>query len=159
MSRCFRNALRLMGFALIVALAAAFLLSNLALRPLDGDQPAAGPLDRSRRGARRRQSGVKKDVAALVSTKIEKIGQRMRNVEEVYSALQENLDQILGNLQDGILLFTEDRRAVLVSEAARRFLQHRARKYSGPARARDLQPLDAAGPDRCATPSMPASTW
>jgi len=62
-------------------------------------------------------------VAAQVSTKIEKIGQRMRNVEEVYSALRENLDQILGNLQDGILLFTEDRRAVLVSEAARRFLQ------------------------------------
>ncbi len=46
----------------------------------------------------------------------------MRNVEEVYSALRENLDQILGNLQDGILLFTEDKRAVLVSEAARRFL-------------------------------------
>ncbi len=47
----------------------------------------------------------------------------MRNVEEVYSALRENLDQILGNLQDGIMLFTEDTRAVLVSEAARRFLQ------------------------------------
>jgi signal transduction histidine kinase len=65
----------------------------------------------------------KQDVAAQVSTKIEKIGQRMRNVEEIYSALRENLDQILGNLQDGIMLFTEDRRAVLVSEAARRFLQ------------------------------------
>jgi len=36
--------------------------------------------------------------------------------------LKENLDQILGNLQDGILLFTGDGRAVLVSEAARRFL-------------------------------------
>jgi signal transduction histidine kinase len=46
----------------------------------------------------------------------------MRNVEEVFSALKENLDQILGNLQDGILLFTRDGRAVLVSEAARRFL-------------------------------------
>jgi signal transduction histidine kinase len=46
----------------------------------------------------------------------------MRNVEEVFSALKENLDQILGNLQDGILLFTADKRAVLVSEAARRFL-------------------------------------
>ncbi len=46
----------------------------------------------------------------------------MRNVEEVFSALKENLDQILGNLQDGILLFTGDGRAVLVSEAARRFL-------------------------------------
>ena len=46
----------------------------------------------------------------------------MRNVEEVFSALKENLDQILGNLQDGILLFTSGGRAVLVSEAARRFL-------------------------------------
>jgi signal transduction histidine kinase len=46
----------------------------------------------------------------------------MRNVEEVFSALKENLDQILLNLQDGILLFTGDGRAVLVSEAARRFL-------------------------------------
>ena len=46
----------------------------------------------------------------------------MRNVEEVFSALKENMDQILGNLQDGILLFTGDGRAVLVSEAARRFL-------------------------------------
>ena len=46
----------------------------------------------------------------------------MRSVEEVFSALKENLDQILGNLQDGILLFTGDGRAVLVSQAARRFL-------------------------------------
>src|SRR5208337_4080657 len=44
------------------------------------------------------------------------------NVEEVFSALKENLDQILANLQDGILLFTGDGRAVLVSQAARRFL-------------------------------------
>jgi len=64
----------------------------------------------------------KQELSALVSNKIEIIGQRMRNVEEVFSALKENLDQILGNLQDGILLFTGDGRAVLVSEAARRFL-------------------------------------
>src|SRR6185437_7787686 len=33
-------------------------------------------------------------------------------------------NQILGNLQDGILLFTGSGRAVLVSDAARRLLQH-----------------------------------
>jgi len=65
----------------------------------------------------------RQDMADRVSTKIERIGQRMRNVEEVFSALKENLDQILSNLQDGILLFTADGRAVLVSEAARRFLR------------------------------------
>jgi PAS domain S-box-containing protein len=117
-----RNALRLMALALIVALTAAFLLTNLALRPLTQISRQLDRLTAAGEAPAERKGAPKKDVAALVSTKIEKIGQRMRNVEEVYSALRENLDQILGNLQDGILLFTEDKRAVLVSEAARRFL-------------------------------------
>jgi len=116
------NALRLMALALIVALAAAFLLSNLALRPLTEISRQLDRLTAAGEAPAEGKGASRKDVAALVSTKIERIGQRMRNVEEVYSALRENLDQILGNLQDGILLFTEDKRAVLVSEAARRFL-------------------------------------
>ena len=91
------------------------------------DQPAARPLDLPARPrmatAAEPKAAPRQDTAAQVSTKIERIGQRMRNVEEVFSALTENLDQILGNLQDGILLFTGDGRAVLVSEAARRFLE------------------------------------
>jgi PAS domain S-box-containing protein len=117
-----KNALRLMALTLIVALASAFLLSNLALRPLTEISRQLDRLTAAEEAPTEGKAASKKDVAALVSTKIEKIGQRMRNVEEVYSALRENLDQILGNLQDGILLFTEDKRAVLVSEAARRFL-------------------------------------
>ena len=118
-----KEAVTLMAFAAGTALIAAFLLSNLALRPMEEINiqldywnpalaesiPEGGELP-------------KLDTAERVSTKIEKIGQRMRNVEEVFSALKENLDQILGNLQDGILLFTGDGRAVLVSEAAQRFL-------------------------------------
>jgi signal transduction histidine kinase len=111
-----------MTLALIVALGAAFLLSNLALRPLTQISEQLDRLSGTEVTPAEDTTASKKDVAALVSTKIEKIGQRMRNVEEVYSALRENLDQILGNLQDGILLFTEDKRAVLVSEAARHFL-------------------------------------
>ncbi len=114
--------LTLMGFALGTALVVAFLLSNLALRPLeeismqlDYWTAASGESGEAERAPRQ-------DTPQQVSTKIERIGQRMRNVEEVFSALKENLDQILGNLQDGILLFTGDGRAVLVSEAARRFL-------------------------------------
>ncbi len=125
------EALSLMGAALITALVAAFLLSNIALEPMEkisrrldywtaaaasSDGEAASP-------AAIAKSRTSQDTAQLVSTKIERIGQRMRNVEEVFSALKENLDQILGNLQDGILLFTADGRAVLVSEAARRLLE------------------------------------
>jgi signal transduction histidine kinase len=62
------------------------------------------------------------DAVVLVSNKIERIGRRMRNVEEVFSALKENLDQIMTNLQDGILLYTHDARAVLVSDSVERFL-------------------------------------
>ncbi len=118
-----RNAIKLMALALIVALSAAFLLSNFALGPLTEISRQLDTLAAQEGAPVEDEAASKQDVAARVSTKIEKIGQRMRNVEEVYSALRENLDQILGNLQDGILLFTEDKRAVLVSDAARRFLQ------------------------------------
>ena len=114
-------ALTLMGLALATALLVAFLLGNLALRPmeelnmqLDYWTPT---LELS--------SAEEKDTDAVVrvSNKIERIGQRMRNVEEVFSALKENLDQVLGNLQDGIMLFTGDGRAVLISSAVERFLE------------------------------------
>jgi signal transduction histidine kinase len=122
-----RNALLLMGFALGTALVVAFLLSNLALQPLEDISmqldywTAAGPVPEPPENEDAAEP--QQDMVAQVSTKIEMIGQRMRNVEEVFSALTENLNQILGNLQDGLLLFTGGGRAVLVSEAAHRFLQ------------------------------------
>jgi signal transduction histidine kinase len=122
------EAVSLMGAALITALVAAFLLSNLALQPMEQfsrrlDYWAAGLKAEGEAAIAPQKPAPNLDTAAEVSTKIERIGQRMRNVEEVFSALKENLDQILGNLQDGILLFTGEGRAVLVSEAARRLLE------------------------------------
>jgi signal transduction histidine kinase len=127
-----KKALVLMGLALLLALLVAFLLSNLALHPMERisrqldywtavTRLSSTPVEQEMAA----QAGVEaqKDTAERVSTKIEMIGQRIRNVEEVFSALKENLDQILGNLQDGIVLFTGDGRAVLVSEAAARYLQ------------------------------------
>jgi signal transduction histidine kinase len=116
----------LLEFVLATALIAAFLLSNLALRPLEEINlqldywTGSGAEDSETED--REEEAPRQDTAARVSSKIEIIGQRMRNVEEVFSALKENLDQILLKLQDGILLFTADGRAVLVSKAARRFL-------------------------------------
>jgi signal transduction histidine kinase len=126
------KALALMGLTLLTALVAAFLLSNIALHPMERisrqldywtavTRLSAEPAEQDT--AVEKGLDAKKDTAERVSTKIEMIGQRMRNVEEVFSALKENLDQILGDLQDGIVLFTGDGRAVLVSEAAARYLQ------------------------------------
>jgi signal transduction histidine kinase len=119
-------AFTLMEIVLGTALFAAFLLSNLALRPLEQISLQLDYWTKSAGAAseapKQEKHPPRQDTAALVSNKIELIGQRMRNVEEVFSALKENLDQVLLKLQDGILLFTGDGRAVLVSEAARRFL-------------------------------------
>jgi signal transduction histidine kinase len=116
------EALELMGFVLGTALVVAFLLSNLALRPMEEISQQLDLLNGPSEPAAEEPNAGRRELAVSVSHKIERFGQRMRNVEEVFSALKENLDQILGNLQDGILLFTGDGRAVLVSEAATRFL-------------------------------------
>ncbi len=62
------------------------------------------------------------DEISRVSSKIERIGKRMRSVEEVFTALKENLDQVLENLQDGVMLFTQDARVVMVSDSVEHFL-------------------------------------
>jgi PAS domain S-box-containing protein len=119
-----QEAITLMGFAVGTALLVALLLSNLALSPLEQISMQLdywSPVSEDTNEQVEEQPRL--DLGVRVSHQIERIGQRMRNVEEVFSALKTNLDQILGNLQDGILLFTEDGRAVLVSDAARRFLQ------------------------------------
>ena len=121
-------AFTLMGVALAAALGSAFLLTNLALRPMERISKQLDYWTALDEATGQAEEGGKpdkldkQDTADRVSSKIERIGQRMRNVEEVFSALKENMDQILANLQDGILLFTGDGRAVLVSEAARRLL-------------------------------------
>ena len=118
----FTEALTLVGIALIAALVTAFVLGDRALRPMEEISMQLDYWTAASMEAEEGEHAPKQELSTLVSNKIEIIGQRMRNVEEVFSALKENLDQILGNLQDGILLFTGDGRAVLVSEAARRFL-------------------------------------
>jgi len=116
------RALTLMAFVLGASLVVAFLLSNLALRPMEQISLQLDLLGAPNEAPPAEGKPTRLDTATTVSRKLERFGQRMRNVEEVFSALKENLDQILGNLQDGILLFTGDGRAVLVSESARRFL-------------------------------------
>jgi len=115
------GALTFCGVAIVSALLVSAFLANLALRPLAQiserldaltHAEAAGELD----------SNSSDDAVVQVSYKIERLGRRMRNVEEVFSALKENLDQIMTNLEDGILLFTRDARAVLVSDSVQRFL-------------------------------------
>ncbi len=112
-------AISLMGLALGTALVVAFLLGNLALSPMEELSQRLDYWTQSGEAG----TGKQTDAVQRVTHKIEQIGQRMRSVEDVFSALKENVNQVLGNLQDGLLLFAGDGRVVLVSTAATRFLQ------------------------------------
>ncbi|HVC89974.1 MAG TPA: ATP-binding protein [Acidobacteriaceae bacterium] len=108
---------------LLSILLAAF-LSNMALHPLQviSDRLDQFMLAEPQSASEPALPSSKTDEISRVSSKIERIGQRMRSVEEVFTALKENLDQVLENLQDGVMLFTQDARVVMVSDSVEHFL-------------------------------------
>ena len=116
------RALIFSAILIFISLLLAAGLSNFALRPLaaiskrldvmtGGPEPSAG-----------QEVASGSDEFGAVNTKIDRLGRQMRDVKEVFSALKENLDQIMGTLQDGLILFTRDTRIVLVSASAERFV-------------------------------------
>ncbi len=117
-------ALTYTGIAIFCSLIVAAFLANLALKPIEQIGYRLDALDRQAMepAGELEAANRSQDAVVLVSNKIERLGRRMRNVEEVFSALKEGLDQIMTNLQDGIVLFTRDARAVLVSDSVERFL-------------------------------------
>ena len=72
-----------------------------------------------------------RDEYGLVTLKIAHLGRQMRDAKEIFSALKDNVDQIMGNLQDGLMLFTRDSRVVLVSASVERFLGRPRRELLG----------------------------
>ncbi|HXC94257.1 MAG TPA: ATP-binding protein [Edaphobacter sp.] len=120
-----------LGFALLAALGAmlaAGLLANLALRPLEAISARLESLTLARRAMGSEASepssteGMGSDAVVRVTKTIDRLGEQMRTQEEGYTALQANLNQMLDTLRDGVLLFTADRRAVMVSDAVAYFL-------------------------------------
>lgn len=122
-----REAWALSLAATFLSLVLAATLSHVALSPL---QRIAERLDSMADGqpAESLEEGPPQDEYGLVTLKIAHLGRQMRDVKEVFSALKGNLDQIMANLEDGLMLFTQDSRLVLVSASAEQFLdQSRSR--------------------------------
>ena len=113
-----QHAIVFSGIAILFSLFFAAGLSHIAFGPLEHISrtldSVGGSLDTGKD-----DSG---DEYGLVTLKIANIGQQMRDAKEIFSALKDNVDQIMGNLQDGLLLFTRDSRIVLVSASVERFL-------------------------------------
>ena len=122
-----RAALEFALLAILASVAAAALLSAVALRPL---QAIGEQLERLTSGgsvevdepAKLLESPNLEDPVGRVSLTIDKLGQQMRSREEGFTALQANLNQMLDTLRDGVLLVAPDRRAVMVSDAVAHFL-------------------------------------
>src|SRR5262249_29358894 len=71
------------------------------------------------------------DELGLVSRKITQVGQQLRGVHEIFSTMRENLNSVMAGLEDGLLLFTREARAVMVSPAAEKFLGAPAGQFLG----------------------------
>ncbi len=111
--------------ALLVSTLLAAVVSRATLAPL---ADISAQLDRISAGQYDAPSPEAKDFAGSgdelgqVQRKITQVGQQLRGVHEIFSTLRENMNSVMAGLEDGLLLFTRDARAVMVSPAAEKFL-------------------------------------
>jgi signal transduction histidine kinase len=123
------SALIFTALAAVAAMLAAGLLANVALRPsetisarLESLTSAGSLLGGADAALQLESSEGKSDAVVRVTKTLDRLGEQMRTQEAGYTALQANLNQMLDTLRDGVLLFTADRRAVMVSDAVAYFL-------------------------------------
>jgi len=120
------RALIFSAISVLISLALAAGLSSRALQPLEA---IARRLDAMtvEVAPSEPEPPRKTDEYGAVNTRIDRLGRKIRDVKEIFSALKENLDQIMSTLQDGLMLFTREENLVLVSASAERFAgRHRA---------------------------------
>ncbi|HEX8802172.1 MAG TPA: ATP-binding protein, partial [Terriglobales bacterium] len=117
-----KGALEYSGIALLLSLAIAGGVSNIALRPLEAIARRLDQMTSEVPDTHPQADPGRIDEFGMVNTKIDRLGRQIRDVKEVFSTLKGNLDQIMGTLQDGLVLFTKDNRVVLVSASAERFI-------------------------------------
>src|SRR5882724_5438840 len=79
----------------------------------------------------RRSFGGSGDELGLVSREITQVGQQLRGVHEIFSTMRENMNSVMAGLEDGLLLFTRDARAVMIGPAAEKFLGAPAGHFLG----------------------------
>ena len=119
--------------ALVISTVVAAVVSRATLAPLSDisaqlDRISAGQYDAPTGEATGFAGG---DELGQVSRKITQVGQQLRGVHEIFSTLRENMDSVMAGLEDGLLLFTRDARAVMVSPAAEKFLGAPAGHFLG----------------------------
>jgi len=120
--------------ALVISTLLAAVVSGATLAPL---RHISAQLDRISAGQYDAPSPDVKSLAGsgdelgVVSRKISQVGQQLRGVHEIFSTMRENMNSVMAGLEDGLLLFTRDARAVMISPAAENFLGAPAGHFLG----------------------------
>ena len=115
--------------AIVCSLLLGAVVSNVALGPIKAisrnldTASAGGPLPPEEFGS--------EDEVDLVSLKIAHLGRQIRDTNQIFTALKDNVEQVMTKLQDGLMLFTRDTRVVLVSASAEKFLGRPRREILG----------------------------
>ena len=116
--------------AIFCSLVFSAVVSNVALGPL---KTIARSLDSASAGETdllpAEEDGA--DEVGLVSLKIAHLGRQIRDTNQIFSALKDNVEQVMSKLQDGLMLFTRDSCVVLVSASAEKFLGRPRREILG----------------------------
>jgi signal transduction histidine kinase len=118
-----RDALLLVLLCGCITVAAAALLANMALVPIEEisrrlELLAAKPGEKQPLAL----PPMGRDAVVRVTRTIQRLGEQMQETEAGYTDLQANLTQMLDTLRDGVLLFTGENRAAMVSDAVANFV-------------------------------------
>ena len=120
--------------ALVISTILAAVVSGAALAPIRDisnqlDRISAGEYDTGTITPEKTLEST--DELGQVRRKIKQVGQQLRGVHEIFSSLRENMNSVMAGLEDGLILFTKDARAVMVSPAAEKFLGAPAGQFLG----------------------------
>jgi PAS domain S-box-containing protein len=120
--------------ALVLSTVLAAVVSGAALAPIRDiskqlDRISAGEYDTATVAPEKALEST--DELGQVRRKIKQVGQQLRGVHEIFSSLRENMNSVMAGLEDGLILFTRDARAVMISPAAEKFLGAPASQFLG----------------------------
>ncbi|HWH59684.1 MAG TPA: ATP-binding protein [Terriglobales bacterium] len=124
-----KRAVKLSALAILCSLLLAAILAHIALGPLEHISRSLDNMTAAHGGDT--HPGEERDEYGQVTEKIANLGRQMRDAREIFSALKNNVDQIMSSLQDGLMLFTRDSKVVLVSASVERFLGRSRRELLG----------------------------
>ncbi|HUK29886.1 MAG TPA: ATP-binding protein [Candidatus Acidoferrum sp.] len=119
--------------AVLLSTLVSALVSGVLLAPLEAinrqlDSLSGGKFDARGRPKKPAAGG---DELTQVQSKISRLGEQLRGVREIFSTLRENLNQVMSGLEDGLILFSSEGLAVLVSPAVEKFLGGSSDQYLG----------------------------